>query len=1375
MQTAKSIQRKPGPEPIAAHANKRNGPQLKIADPNGIQEKEADKVADGFAMKGHGAGTEAIHMKPMSPAATMAVQQERPEFESMEIQTKTNLGTATGRPVAASVDLSKRIGKARDSGKPLDRQTGEHMAGFTGNDFSGVRVHTGRESAAMNDELHSRAFTVGDDIFFNRGEYRPDTAGGQHLIAHELTHTVQQGQGPNIAEKKIHMSRLRRIGSAIGNKVRGAREWAGDKLSDGLKWLRNKIGSMVTELPGYGLFTVFMGKDPVSGDQVDRNGLNFIEQGLEIIPNGREYREKLAAEGALEEAATWIDDQLAGLDLRPGEILTRFRNFWGSLGLSDVKNPGDVFDRLVAIFSGPINRLIRFAKNLALKFLEIVKNFLLSRLREYVVDRESPTWYPLLTVILGHDPIMDEEVDRSGEMILDGFIRLHPEGDEQLRQMKESGSYGRAVEWINSAVTRIQNIAGGLKTAFENAWAKVTDIHSLMDPIGTFAEIYSDFRTPINELIDFAGQVASSILTFIKDALLRRLSSFARNRPGYPLLTLIIGRDPFTHEAVDRSVENIIHGFMNLVPGGEEQFIKLRESGAIDRAASWIEGAIEDLDITWTYLKGLFTRAWDSFGLNDLARPIAAFERIVRLFIPPIQRLIRFVVVVVMKLIEIVLQIMRFPIDLIRSIFSRAAEAFESIKRDPVGFLRNLLSGVKLGFSQFFDHIRTHLLGGITDWLFGQLGDAGISPPKDLTFKSVFGLVLEILGVTAERIFEKIAERIGPENMERIKSAADQVSGAWAFVKEVVTRGPVAIWERVREKLSNLWDMVLTKVRDWVVVQVIEKAAKKLLSMLDPTGIMAIINSAIAFFNAVQSVIRYFTKILEMIDRFLEGVVNIAMGTLKPAADRLESALAGGLSIALGFLANQAGLGKIGARVGEIIESLRERVDRAIEWVIDKAVEAGSGLLEAGRSAAGRISNIWNRRETIKVDAANKHELYFKQRGGRQVLMLASNPSPLTGFLDAYEPGADSEKATAHQEAMRLSEKIDRLKESIEGGSAQPKAEEEISTSMKALIPVLQVIFGNRTRDANEDLPLYHEFLNKEVRTGELRSALDSQENKVAGHQVYVLYGDNQIRRGAGMAEKGYMKLKIENGFLLPDTESASKPTHSEFEPRNLTISNENDEAYKAEYTTGRLDGGEQTFTVKIRYMEVLKSGKGYMEKRNVAGDELIRKPKGVGRGRWDSAGNGFDNAHLIGDQFGGSGYNQSLNIYPSSPDYNRKVMKETEDALIGNIIEGVPFEMNVNAEIFHWFRAGEDKEVAEKTSNHLKEELQKISGVPSEADDTIQQELTRQLRSTIKADIEGMPGQFDKVSYKVEQDNKLADDEIGRDDNYEEAVKKRG
>ena len=87
------------------------------------------------------------------------------------------------------------IQRARGGGRSLDVALRKRMSACMNHDFRAVRVHTGREAGELSSRLGARALTVGSDIFFADGAYDPTSRSGQELIAHELVHVAQQGQG----------------------------------------------------------------------------------------------------------------------------------------------------------------------------------------------------------------------------------------------------------------------------------------------------------------------------------------------------------------------------------------------------------------------------------------------------------------------------------------------------------------------------------------------------------------------------------------------------------------------------------------------------------------------------------------------------------------------------------------------------------------------------------------------------------------------------------------------------------------------------------------------------------------------------------------------------------------------------------------------------------------------------------------------------------------------------------------------------------------------------------------------------------------------------------------------------------------------------
>ncbi|ELS32850.1 hypothetical protein Pse7429DRAFT_1276 [Pseudanabaena biceps PCC 7429] len=109
----------------------------------------------------------------------------------------------------AEPDLEASIQTARGGGQSLDPHLQTKMGQAMGADFSSVRVHTDSRSDQLNKSIQAKAFTTGQDVFFRQGAYNPSSKGGQELIAHELTHVVQQnGSGTKTVQRLITAEEL---------------------------------------------------------------------------------------------------------------------------------------------------------------------------------------------------------------------------------------------------------------------------------------------------------------------------------------------------------------------------------------------------------------------------------------------------------------------------------------------------------------------------------------------------------------------------------------------------------------------------------------------------------------------------------------------------------------------------------------------------------------------------------------------------------------------------------------------------------------------------------------------------------------------------------------------------------------------------------------------------------------------------------------------------------------------------------------------------------------------------------------------------------------------------------------------------------------
>lgn len=117
----------------------------------------------------------------------MVSKMEGPEEEEEPLQTKSSGSTTT-----SSSGLTQQIKRKSGKGKTMSKNTRAEMEASFGRDFSGVNIHTDQDAVKMNKELGAQAFTHRKDVYFNSGKYNPGSSDGKRLLAHELTHVIQQ-------------------------------------------------------------------------------------------------------------------------------------------------------------------------------------------------------------------------------------------------------------------------------------------------------------------------------------------------------------------------------------------------------------------------------------------------------------------------------------------------------------------------------------------------------------------------------------------------------------------------------------------------------------------------------------------------------------------------------------------------------------------------------------------------------------------------------------------------------------------------------------------------------------------------------------------------------------------------------------------------------------------------------------------------------------------------------------------------------------------------------------------------------------------------------------------------------------------------------
>ncbi len=175
--------------------------KLTIGEVGDKYEQEADTVAADVVKKIN------APTAPQPPNDGNNIQRQEILEEELQMHPmlQRNGGVGGG---ATSEELEQKIDSARGSGQSLDPDLQSKMGDAMGADFSGVKIHTDSQSDQLNRSIQAKAFATGQDVFFRQGAYAPQSESGQELIAHELTHVVQQGGAgiqakPNLQAKTI--------------------------------------------------------------------------------------------------------------------------------------------------------------------------------------------------------------------------------------------------------------------------------------------------------------------------------------------------------------------------------------------------------------------------------------------------------------------------------------------------------------------------------------------------------------------------------------------------------------------------------------------------------------------------------------------------------------------------------------------------------------------------------------------------------------------------------------------------------------------------------------------------------------------------------------------------------------------------------------------------------------------------------------------------------------------------------------------------------------------------------------------------------------------------------------------------------------------
>ncbi|MBD2766359.1 DUF4157 domain-containing protein [Hymenobacter sp. BT664] len=542
--------------------------KLTVNQPGDKFEQEADRMADKI-------------MRMPAPAASNERLQRRPDDKLQKKEDdKLQREAGTGTP-AVGAGTQAAIRQKTTGGHPLSADVRRYMEPRFGADFSQVRIHHDAEAASLSNQLSARAFTYQNHVFFARNQYQPATNEGKQLLAHELTHTIQQGhaiqRSPQVSTTATPPP-IQRLG-----------------VQDALDY----FAEQAYHIPGFRLLTIVLGFNPINRRSTDRNAANLLRALIEVMPGGHLITQALDNHGVFSRAGAWVEAQLATLGDIGRDIVAGFRQFMDSLGWREILNLGGVWNRARNIFLPPIARLMSFGLSAVSGLLGLVKAAIM---RPLAALAQGTRGYDLLKALLGQDPITSEPVPRSPDTLLGGFMRLIGQ-EEVWENLKRGHAVARAWAWFQGALAGLLAFARSIPQRIVNTLTSLT-LAEVVTVAGAFTRVGSSFANIATEFFSWAVNQVISLLEILFSVVAPGAMPFVR-RAGAAFQQIL--RNPV--------------GFVgNLVRAGVQGF--RRFSGNIlthlrAGLVGWLTGALAGLTLPaqWNF-RGILSLVLQVLGLT---------------------------------------------------------------------------------------------------------------------------------------------------------------------------------------------------------------------------------------------------------------------------------------------------------------------------------------------------------------------------------------------------------------------------------------------------------------------------------------------------------------------------------------------------------------------------------------------------------------------------------------------------------------------------------------------------------------------------------------------------------------------------------------
>lgn len=1031
-------------------------------------------------------------------------------------------GAAGGGPAGMRAAAAHAI-SSKGHGSPLPAPVRSAMETRTGADFSAVRVHTDANAQSAASALRAKAFTHRSDIWLARGQ----SPNNLPLMAHELTHVVQQGAvarrksesvqrtsdkpteqpvqcasetktestpvqraDAGHADEKVQRSSagvvqrdswLKQAWQATGGKIVDAAgnvlEMGENLAMDVLDKVAPEFAATVREVKSKGGVIEYMkdkvfgvARDIFSGAKEDKGALGTI---FNLVAKLQESGKTIIASLKNNDCKPLFDamSQLCDMAMElAGEAWDAIKDFFRPMG-----------DFFSDIWDNYLSKAMDKVSDLAGKAWQGIKNFgqKIWDSTKPVRDAAAAAWdWVKKKLGIGEGPDnQDGLLQWASRKIGEAWQWLMKQLDPVIQPMKKLWEKIKAIIPLDKIIhfrDTVHAWLGNMKKMLSSIQKKdgaVEDQDSLRK------EILPAVKMRIFQLKEKVAEAGDWVAEEIGGAA-ATVKSFLGGLQSNSILSMVSGAFNWLQGKVDDLAKwattkvQAVFGFLG---------------SGLDRLAGFVEPLYDTLEkvvsVVGDVLKKLPELVMGPFWkaipkcITDPIRdwiienvlsqiPVIGTMLTDKTIWPKIQNfaidLLKTLFVkgdlsgAALKVFRFFLEVIGIDVDLMLRVFAKTLDRLDEVLMDPVTFLKHLGEAIYQGFQKFLDNIGKHLINGLLGWLLGPLDKLGVTGIKDLSIGSILNLVLQILGISEGKIRSKLEKAVGP-------TAFQVLERAWKLLKALWDGGPAALWEEIKSQLSDLQNLIIGGITKWITKEVIEAGIAYLIKLSNPVG--AVIQVLQSIYEVVKTIVQKANQIMQVVDGVLDGIGDIMNGITEGAAVKVEEALGRAVPVAISFIANLVGIDDPAPAMQKIVKDIQGRVDKAMDWLVEKFKNMVMKVVGAVKSAAGAVVGLLFPKETFEVEGET-HTIDAKESGEDYTIVVHSDDVDMltlikeakanrvkgaTALEDAYD---DFRKTRVKEVFLKDKKERDAKHDEIEKeGQKKIKAFERVAKLIKEVFP----------------------------------------------------------------------------------------------------------------------------------------------------------------------------------------------------------------------------------------------------------------------------------------------------------------------------------